>query len=220
MRGLAESYTGRHDVARLSLEQAVNLAKASLDRRVEGLALASLALALQRSELLSEAKTAYESALQAAEAAGEAGSVATIRLNLAVLTQGQGDFAQAISHLEAAVDMGRRAGRRSTMQQALLNLANLDLYLGRYARARASIESLAEQRASLPPVAQAQLLGLEADLAARTRDTVEAGRLYQACAAYDELGAGLTRPRPASNGAYASREPNADVDRLAEFEKA
>ena len=40
--------------------------------------------------------------------------MATIRLNLASLTQGQGDFAQAISHLEAAVDMGRRAGRQST----------------------------------------------------------------------------------------------------------
>ena len=223
VRGLAESYTGRHDVARQSLEQAVDLAKSSRDRRVEGLTLASLALALQRSELLSEAKTAYESALQAAEAAGEAGSVATIRLNLAALTQSQGDFAQAISHLEAAVDMGRRAGRRSTMQQALLNLANLDLYLGRYARARASIESLAEQRASLPPVAQAQLLGLEADLAARTRDTPEAVRLYQACStAYDELGRGTDAAEARLERVLcAAREPSADVGSLAaEVEKA
>src|SRR5439155_24179676 len=81
VRGLVESYTGRHDVARQSLEKAVELAKASRDKRVEGLTLASLAVALQRTELLSEAKVAYEAALQAAEAAGEAGSVATIRLN-------------------------------------------------------------------------------------------------------------------------------------------
>jgi transcriptional regulator with GAF, ATPase, and Fis domain/predicted Ser/Thr protein kinase len=223
VRGLAESYTGRHDVARQSLEKAVNLAKSSRDRRVEGLTLASLALALQRTELLSEAKTAYEAALQAAEAAGEAGSVATIRLNLAALTQSQGDFAQAIAHLEAAVDMGRRAGRLSTTQQALLNLANLDLYLGRYARARASIESLAEQRASLPPVAQAQLLGLEADLAARSRDTAEAIRLYAACAsAYDELGRGTDAAEARLERVlYAAREPSTDVNALsAEVEKA
>jgi transcriptional regulator with GAF, ATPase, and Fis domain len=223
VRGLAESYTGRHDVARQSLEKAVSLAKSSRDRRVEGLTLASLALALQRTDLLSEAKTAYESALQAAEAAGEAGSVATIRLNLASLTQSQGDFAQTIAHLEAAVDMGRRAGRLSTMQQALLNLANLDLYLGRYARARASIESLAEQRQSLPPVARAQLLGLEADLAARTHDTSEAVRLYVACAsAYDELGRGTDAAEARLERVlYASREPNADAAVLsAEVEKA
>jgi serine/threonine-protein kinase PknK len=223
VRGLAESYTGRQEVARQSLDQAVDMAKAAGDRRVEALTLASLAVALQRSEQLSEAKTAYEAALVAAEAAGEAGSVATIRLNLAALTKIQGDFAQALSHLEAAVDMGRRAGRRSTMQQALLNLANLDLYLGRYARARASIESLAEQRASLPPVAQAQLLGLEADLAARTREPIEAARLYAACAsAYDDLGRGTDAAEARLEGVLdASREPKADVGALAgEVEKA
>ena len=164
VRGLAESYTGHHESARALLERAVELSRTAGDLRVEGLTLASLALALQRNEQLSEAKNAYEAALRASEAAGEAGAVATIRLNLAALTQGQGEFAQALSHLEAAVDMGGRAGRRSTTQQALLNLANLDLYLGRFARARTTIESLCAQRATLAPGAEAQLLGLEADL--------------------------------------------------------
>jgi serine/threonine-protein kinase PknK len=191
VRGLCESYTGRHESARALLERAVELARTAADARVEGLTLASLALALQRNEQLSEAKNAYEAALRASEAAGEAGAVATIRLNLAALTQGQGDFAQALAHLEAAVDMGGRAGRRSTTQQALLNLANLDLYLGRFARARTTIESLSLQRATLAPVAEAQLLGLEADLAARTGDVASALGLYAACAAaYDALGRG------------------------------
>ncbi|MET0593931.1 MAG: serine/threonine-protein kinase, partial [Polyangiaceae bacterium] len=149
VRGLAESYTGHHDAARERLEKAVAIARQASDPRVEGLTLASLALALQRSEQLGEAKTAYEAALKASEAAGEAGAVATIRLNLAALTQGLGEFAHALAQLEAAVDMGGRAGRRSTTQQALLNLANLDLYLGRFARARSSIESLSMQRATL-----------------------------------------------------------------------
>jgi transcriptional regulator with GAF, ATPase, and Fis domain len=189
VRGLAESYTGRHEAARENLENAVTVARRAGDPRIEGLTLASLALALQRNEQLAEAKTAYEAALQASEAAGEAGAVATIRLNLAALTQGQGDFAQALAHLEAAVDMGGRAGRRSTTQQALLNLANLDLYLGRFARARSSIESLSMQRTTLAAGAEAQLRGLEADLAARTGDVPGALRMYAACAAaYDALG--------------------------------
>jgi serine/threonine-protein kinase PknK len=189
VRGLAVSYTGRHDSARALLERAVELARTSGDLRTESLTLASLALALQRNEQLSDAKIAYEAALRAAETAGEAGTVSTIRLNLATLTQGQGEFGQALAHLEAAVDMGGRAGRRSTTQQALLNLANLDLYLGRFSRARGAIESLGQQRGTLAPVAEAQLRGLEADLAARTGDVNGALGLYASCAAaYDALG--------------------------------
>ena len=93
----------------------------------------------------------------------------------------------------------------------------------RYARARASIESLAEQRASLAPVAQAQLLGLEADLAARTRDAAEAARLYVACAtAYDELGRSTDAAEARLERVlFASREPNPDVAALAaEVDKA
>jgi serine/threonine-protein kinase PknK len=216
VRGLAESYTGRHQAARQLLERAVEVARKAGDPRVEGLTLASLALALQRNEQLCEAKIAYEAALKAAETAGEAGAVATIRLNLAALTQGQGEFAQALAHLEAAVDMGGRAGRRSTTQQALLNLANLDLYLGRFARARSTIESLSQQRATLAAAAEAQLLGLEADLAARTGDTASALRLYAACAAaYDALGRATDGAEARLESALlAALAPDADVASL------
>jgi serine/threonine-protein kinase PknK len=187
--GVAESFLGQHEDALSSLERAVAIARGRHDRRIEALALASLAVALQRNDRLPEAKRAYEEALEAAEEAGDAGSVATIRLNLATLTHGQGEIAQALSHLEAAVDMGRRAGRASTVQQALLNLANLDLYLGRLARAAGSIEALAGQREELAGSGQAQLLGLEAELAARSGDIARATVLYEKCAAaYEALG--------------------------------
>ncbi|HEY3593879.1 MAG TPA: tetratricopeptide repeat protein, partial [Polyangiaceae bacterium] len=224
VRGLAESYTGRPDAAQRTLEQAVELARSANDRRVENLALASLAFALQRDKRLTEAKTTYEKALAAAEAAGEAGTVANIRLNLAALNQTLGDFGQALSHLEAAVDMARRAGRRSTTQQALLNLANLNLYLGRYARARASIESLAEERHALPPVTHAQLLSLEADLAGRTGEIAEALRSYRACtSAYEALGRGADAAEALLESVLlAARSPgveahplSAEVDRAA-----
>jgi transcriptional regulator with GAF, ATPase, and Fis domain/tetratricopeptide (TPR) repeat protein len=223
VRGLAESYTGRHVAARELLERAVALSRSARDPRVEGLTLASLGLALQRNEQLTDAKTAYEAALKAAEAVGEAGAVATIRLNLAAVTQGQGEFAQALAHLEAAVDMGGRAGRKSTTQQALLNLANLDLYLGRFARARSSIESLGQQRATLAPVAEAQLLGLEADLAARTGDAAGALGLYASCAAaYDTLGRATDAAEARLESVLlAALTPGADVAALcAQVDKA
>ena len=56
--------------------------------------------------------------LSRAEEAGDAGSVATTRLNLAAIAKAQGDLAAAIRHLEAAVDMGRRSGRVPTLRQS------------------------------------------------------------------------------------------------------
>jgi serine/threonine-protein kinase PknK len=216
VQGLAESYTGRHEVARATLQRAVELAKSAKDRRVEGVALTCLAMALYRSDRLTEAKSAYEAGLNAAEQAGDAGSVATIRLNLAALARSQGDFAYALSHLQAAVDMGKRAGRESTMQQALLNLANLDLYLGRFARARTSIELLAQERDSLAPGAQAQLLGLEGDLAACTDNAAAAIHLYEGCAqAYGALGRGIDSAEAMLEGVLlAARMPGADAKAL------
>jgi transcriptional regulator with GAF, ATPase, and Fis domain len=59
----------------------------------------------------------------------------------------------------------------------------LDLYLGRYARASASIESLAQQKEALGPLARAQLFGLEAELAMRTGDAARGVELFAQCAA-------------------------------------
>jgi transcriptional regulator with GAF, ATPase, and Fis domain/tetratricopeptide (TPR) repeat protein len=190
-RGVAASFLGQHDDALATLRGAAAVAARSGDRRAQALALGSLALALQRNDRLSEAKRAYEQALEAAEEAGDVGAVATTRLNLAALaTHGQGAIAEALEHLEAAVDLGRRAGRDGTVQQALLNLANLDLYLGRWARAAASLEALETQHELPRGGAQyAQWLGLEAELAARTGEARTAAERYEECAAaYEALG--------------------------------
>jgi DNA-binding NtrC family response regulator/tetratricopeptide (TPR) repeat protein len=192
VRGLSQSFAARHDDARRTLEQAVRIARVVNEARIVSLALGSLAFALQRNEQLLEAKQAYEEALVAGEEAGDAGTVATTRLNLASIAHTQGDVAAGIRHLEAAVDMGKRSGRVATLRQALLNLANLELYLGRLARARVSLDTFDRQRAGLPPQQHAQLLALEAEFAARSGDIASAERLCAECAAaYETMGRGV-----------------------------
>jgi transcriptional regulator with GAF, ATPase, and Fis domain len=128
---------------------------------------------------MTEAKAAYEGSLAAAQEAGDAATVAAGRLNLAGLARADGDLAGALAHLEAAVDLGSRAGGIIAVQQARFNLANLDLFLGRYARASAAIDALSREHADLGQAARAQLLGLRAELAARTGDAESASRLYE-----------------------------------------
>jgi serine/threonine-protein kinase PknK len=214
--GLAQSYASRHVEAKGTLDRAVTLARAVGEPRILSLALGSLGFALQRDEQLAEAKTAYEEALRAAEEAGDAGSVATTRLNLAGIARRQGDLAAAIRHLEAAVDMGRRSGRIATLRQALLNLANLDLYLGRLAKSRVSIDALVEERGDLPPQVHAQLLGLEAEYAARSGDLLAADRLCAECAeAYHAMGRRLDEVEARIERVlFAAQRPTADVAEL------
>jgi DNA-binding NtrC family response regulator len=169
VHGVALAFTGEDAAARAMLDDAIRVARAVADPRVEAVALGSSAIAHQRAGRNENARAAYEAALIAAESARDAATVATMRLNLAGLAQADGDLAQALGHLEAAVDMGQRAGSGAAVTQAWLNLANLDLYLGRWARARGSIDLLTERRDLLSPAARAQLLGLEAEHAARTR---------------------------------------------------
>jgi len=180
--GVAWSYGGKHDQAESLLRDAASKAEVHGNKRVAAVVLGSLAVALQRADKLTDARHAYERTLEAAEQAGDAGAVANTRLNLAVLAHGEGDLADAAKHLEAAIDMGRRAGRGSTSRQALLNLANLDIYLGRYVRARSSLDALNDQREHLSPTHRAQLIGLEAELAARTGEPSRAAELYETCA--------------------------------------
>ena len=191
-KGSALSFLGRHDEARELLTRAVMRARELESPRAESIALTCLGFALQRNDRIDEARKFYEEGLSAGEKAGDAGMLATLRLNLAGLLKMRGDIAGAIQHFEGAVDMGRRSGRRSTTRQALLNLANTDLYLGRLSRARASIEALEEQRAQLPAVMRAQLFGLHAELCALSGQTDAAVRDYEAsAAAYEALGRGI-----------------------------
>lgn len=188
-RGLALVLTGQHEAGIEVLKQAVQQAQRGKSAQIEGLALQSLAMALQRAERLDEARSTYEEALHAAERASDAGSLAQIQLNLAGMLSVGGNIAAAIEHLEGAVDMGRRSGRSSVERQATLILANTDLYLGRLARARASIEGLEQQQAQLSSVERAQLCGLRAMLCAVNGQTEEALRAYEECSnGYEELG--------------------------------
>jgi transcriptional regulator with GAF, ATPase, and Fis domain/predicted Ser/Thr protein kinase len=186
--GLALSYTGRFDLAKRALLDSIERARELAIRRTEALAQLCLGSVLQREDDTLGARTAYEKAIFAAESAGDAGLLATAQLNLAGILKMSGEIAGAIEHFEAAVDMGRRSGRRGTARQALLNLANTDLYVGRIARARSSIDALAEQRDQLTRAGQAQLLGLEAELASRSKEPERARAAFEACAdAYVEL---------------------------------
>jgi len=216
IRGLALVYDGKDTLAKAELARAVEIARKSNDRRVHAIALCSLAIAQQRSGQNAAARATYEEALAEAEKARDAATVATIRLNLSNLAQFDGDLALGLRHLEAAVDMGRRTGALVAMQQALMNLANLDLYLGRYARASASIESLLAQKDQLSAVARADLLGLQADLMARTFDLVRAAELYEACAtARDAQGRPLDAAEARLEGLLArTRDPAAKAHEL------
>jgi serine/threonine-protein kinase PknK len=182
VRGVALSFTGDGGAARDVLEAATALARSLGDPRMEAVALGSSAIAHQRAGRSSEARASYEASLAAAERAQDAATVATMRLNLAGIAHAEGDLAQALVHLEATVDMGRRAGLGLAVTQALLNLATLDLYLGRAARARGSLDQLASRRGELSEAARTQLLGLEAEYAARTGDASRAASLYEEAA--------------------------------------
>ncbi len=182
VRGVVLAFTGEDSAAREALEEALRVARAASEPRLEAVALGSAAIVHQRAGRSGDARAAYEASIAAAEKARDAETVAAMRLNLAMFAHGEGDFAQALAHLEAAVDMGQRSGSAVVVAQALLNLANLDLYLGRWARARASIDQLAARRDILAPAARAQLLGLEAEHAARTGDVTRGARLYEEAA--------------------------------------
>jgi transcriptional regulator with GAF, ATPase, and Fis domain len=215
-RGVALAFLGDDTAARATLDDAVRVATGVGDPRIEAVALGSAAVAHQRAGRMSEARQAYEASLAASEKASDAATVAAMRLNLAGLARIEGDLGSARAHLEAAVDMGRRAGSGAAVTQALLNLANLDLYLGRWAHARTSIDALAGQRNTLPPAALAQLLGLEAEHAARTGDAARGAELYERTAlAWDQQG----RPHDAAEarleGLLArAREPGSNVSEL------
>jgi transcriptional regulator with GAF, ATPase, and Fis domain len=185
--GVAESYLGHHEAARRTLASAALLARRLGQRRTEALALTSLGFAHQRAGQQEEARAAYEEALELAQELGDAAAAATLRLNLASLVPAE-EPAEALAHLEAAVDLGKKAGRLATVRQALLNLASLDLELGRLAAARERVALLLGQQAELSEAQRAQLLGLEATLAARSGAPAEATALFERCArSYEAL---------------------------------
>jgi transcriptional regulator with GAF, ATPase, and Fis domain/predicted Ser/Thr protein kinase len=212
--GLGLSFLGRHEEARAELDRAVERARAQSDPRLLAVTLLCRGLERQRVDQTDEAQQSYEQTILAAEQAGDAGTLAVVRANLAGLLKVRGDIAGAIEQFEAALDMGVRSGRRQTVRQALLNLANLDLYLGRVARARQRIEALEEQREQLPAVTHAQLLGLNAELSLKEGKLERAVMEYEASAsAYEALGRCVDAAEARLEGVLAAvrlRHPNAN----------
>ena len=119
VRGVALAFTGDDTAARETLDDAIRVARALAEPRIEAVALGSVghrppARGANRETHAQPTRPR----LAAAEKARDAGTVAAMRLNLAGLAQVEGDLAQALGHLEAAVDMGRRAGSGAAVTQA------------------------------------------------------------------------------------------------------
>ncbi len=214
--GLALMSLGRHDEARARLAEAETVALGLGAPRLEALVLASFGLVLQRGDQGEDARKAYERSIEAAERAGDAGTLANVQLNLAGLLKIQGDIAGAIDVFEGAADMGRRSGRQNTVRWALLNLANTDLYLGRLGRARASIDGLNEQREKLAPVMLPHLLGANAELEERLGHREAAVKLFDECAAaHEALGHAVDGAEARLESVLVSaRGPNPDLAAL------
>jgi transcriptional regulator with GAF, ATPase, and Fis domain/energy-coupling factor transporter ATP-binding protein EcfA2 len=224
--GVAQALTGDDASGEATLLRAVDLARRARSARAEGLGLGSLAIVHQRLGRLADAKRDYEGSLEAATRARDAATIMAAHLNLAGLAQGEGDLGGALRHLEAAVDMGRRVGATHAVVHAELNLASVELYLGRYARARASIDALRAGGDVESAVARAQLLGLEAELLAKTGDRSASAERYARCAeAWESQGRALeaaearlegmlTRPLSAADVPAVEAELRALEDKL------
>ena len=76
VRGVALAFTGEDTLARAALDEAVRVARATGEPRVEAVALGSAAIAHQRAGRTDDARAAYEASLAAAERARDAATVA------------------------------------------------------------------------------------------------------------------------------------------------
>lgn len=215
-QGLALSHIDNVEGARVSLNAAVETARAAKDEVVEGVAHACAGAVLNKAGEIDAAQKAYEAALTCAQNGGDAGTLCNVQLNLAVLHQMKGDVAASIEYFQAAADMGRRSGRRATIRNALLNLAHLDLMLGRLARARASIEAVEEQREVLPVAIRAQLKAARAELFARNGDAEAAIECFlESAVEWEAQGSGIRGAELRLEAVLlGARQPQANVGEL------
>jgi tetratricopeptide (TPR) repeat protein len=82
-----------------------------------------------------DASTIYESALRAAQRAGEDTMLASALTNLGALRRLLGDYHQAAGHLREAIDLHRRTGNQYGAARALSNLGIVQERLGEYEHA-------------------------------------------------------------------------------------
>jgi len=123
--GQAEWYVGKLEIAQGHLEEALAIARASADRRLEGSALSSLGgLCLQRGRM-EEARVALDAALAIAREGGDLPSEAIVLGTLGTLHRDAGRFDDALVSYEAALGLARATANRSLEGTILGNLGLL-----------------------------------------------------------------------------------------------
>ena len=127
---------GRVEEAQAWLEQALDRARAALDRRVEGKALDGLAyMAISRGRF-EEARAHCEAAVAIHRELGNRPAEAHAMANLAMTHHEQGRTKPAQDHYVAALAVYREVGNRRGLGVNLGNVANLHAYQGRFDEAR------------------------------------------------------------------------------------
>ena len=136
------------------------------------------------------AQAQYQAALVAAEAIGDAGRIAVLRMNLAAMAYSFGDFAGSLANYVPALSLLRAAGLATTEVLARRNFGHLLIELGEYEQARVELDAAGRDAAALGLAVQeigAEALRGIADW--RTGD-LEGGRarLAEARARFGRLG--------------------------------
>ncbi|WP_109507566.1 ATP-binding protein [Nocardioides speluncae] len=152
----ASNLTGIHDQSG-QLQEALYwavIATSAADQRRRGAAYNSLGAVYSRLGRLVEAKTAFEVALEAAQADGNTRSEGVYLGNLATMNQYLGEIELAYRLLQTAVGVSRDAGDRQNLAYVAKALAEIELLRGNHVAAEAEARTALELE---------DALGLQAD---------------------------------------------------------
>jgi predicted ATPase/class 3 adenylate cyclase len=140
-RAMASWRSGRIELTRTSLEEALAVACAARDRRREGRVRGHLGAFCREQGSTQEAREHLESALAMARDAGDRLAQGATLGSLGNLHLEQGRLEEAQAHYEANLAIAREAGDRNTEGGLLGNLGNVHLERGRGDEARACYEA-------------------------------------------------------------------------------
>jgi predicted ATPase/class 3 adenylate cyclase/Tfp pilus assembly protein PilF len=140
VRACALWRAGRVEEAVAAFEQALALARATGDRRQEGVIVGSLGAMYQEQGKGSNAREYIETALLIAREVGNRRAEEGALIKLGVLEREQGRTERACSNFAHALAISREIGNRRDEGMALGGLGNVDLEQGRMEEARHSYE--------------------------------------------------------------------------------
>jgi transcriptional regulator with GAF, ATPase, and Fis domain len=132
--GVASSFVGDGETARMHLDQAASLWDRIEDPRRLARAQGSRALVEYRAGNLAAAAEGYRLALETAEAHGLSDQVATAALNLGTLAHQQGDWSSALTSYEQGMRMAVALGQVGTETVLRFNLAKVFADVGLFDR--------------------------------------------------------------------------------------